>query len=267
MRQCLAALASENGLLRQLLLYRFEKGEGLRGHNLGNLILTALEDLVGSEPEAIEAAAKIFRLKGKVLPISSQLVKLVAEYSTGKKIISEHNIETYKLKENETIRKLYTTPKASINPKAKKAINEADLIILAPGDLYNSIITNLIISGTKKAIIQSKAKIAYIVNLMTLTSQTHNFTAKDHLNEIEKYIGRKVDNILLNNQPIPANIIKAYQKLAEHPVQDDLSQDKRVVRQALLADSDYQKPKSDSLKRSLLRHDPNKLAKTIVNLV
>lgn len=267
MRQCLAALSSENGILRQLLLYRFERGEGLKGHNLGNLILTALEDLVGSEPEAIEAAAKIFRLKGKVIPISSQLVKLAAEYSSGKKIISEHEIETYKLKIGETIKNLYTTPKASINPKAKQAIKEADLIILAAGDLYNSIITNLIISGTKKSISQSKAKIAYIVNLMTLNSQTHNFTATDHLNEIEKYLGKKVDHVLVNNQPIPDTIIKAYQKLSEHPVKDDLGQDRRVVRKSLLANSNYQKQKSDSLKRSLLRHDPVKLASAIIELV
>ncbi|MEA3355468.1 MAG: gluconeogenesis factor YvcK family protein, partial [Patescibacteria group bacterium] len=183
MRQCLAALSPENGTLRQLLLYRFNKGKGLKGHNLGNLILTALEDLVGSEPEAIQTAAKIFKLKGRVLPISRKLVKLAATYSTNKTIISEHKIETHKLKKGETIKKLYTVPKALINPKVIQAINQADLIVLAPGDLYNSIIANLIISGTKTAIKKSNAKIAFILNLMTLNSQTHHFTAENHLSE------------------------------------------------------------------------------------
>ncbi len=267
MRQCLAALAPENGLLRKLLIYRFSKGGGLKGHNLGNLLLTALEDLLGSEPEAIAQAAKIFRLKGQVLPISKKLVKLVAHYSNGKIIISEHKIETHKLKPNETIIRLSTKPKASINPQAALVIKTADLIVLAPGDLYNSIIANLVISGAKKAIQSSKAKLAYVVNLMTLNSQTHGFTASDHLKTLEAYLTKKVDHILINNKPIPSKITKAYQKLEEYPVKDDLHHDSRVIRKPLLANSTYQKSKSDSLKRSLLRHDPKKLAKEIIKLI
>ena len=266
-RQCLAALASENGLLRQMLLYRFDKGKGLEGHNLGNLILTALEDLVGSEPEAVIQAAKIFRLKGVVYPISKNLVKLAAQYSTGKKIISEHQIEEYRLKSNETITKMYTVPEATINPEASKAIKKADLIVLAPGDLYNSIIANLVIKGTKAAIKKSKAKLVYVVNLMTLKSQTHDFKASDHVKEIEKYAGESVNHVIINKQPIPENIIKVYQGFNEFPVKDDLSKSKSVIRIPLLAKTTYTKPKSDQLKRSLLRHDPEKLAKAIINLV
>lgn len=267
MRQCLAALAPENGLLRRLLLYRFEKGKGLAGHNLGNLILTALEDLVGSEPEAVTKAAKTFRLKGKALPISNKLVKLAAKYSSGKTIVSEHKIEIHKLKEGERITGLYTVPKAAINPDTKEAILEADLIVIAPGDLYNSIIANLIIEGAKEAIKKSKSKLIYVVNLMTLNSQTQGYSASDHLQEIEKHVDRKMDYILVNNQPIPKKILKAYEKLEEYPVVDDLGKDKRVIRQPLLAKTAYQKPKSDALKRSLLRHDSEKLAKVIVGLL
>ena len=266
-RQCLAALASENGLLRQLLLYRFSKGQGLTGHNLGNLILTALEDLVGSEPEAVIQAAKIFRLKGRVYPISSQLVKLAAKYSSGKTIISEHKIETHRLAEGETIKKLYTTPAAKINSDASLAIKKADLIILAPGDLFNSIIANLVINGTKSSLVKTKAKIVYVVNLMTLNSQTHNYKASDHIKEIEKYTGRSVDHILINSQAIPSHIKKVYQKHDEYPVIDDLHKDKRVIRKSLITTLIFQKPKSDKLKRSLLRHDSNKLSKAIINLI
>lgn len=267
MRQCLAALASKNSLLRQLLLYRFNKGQGLAGHNLGNLILTALEDVVGSEPEAVAQAAKIFRLKGQILPISKHLVKLAAEYSSGRTIVSEHKIEAYQLKPGEKINKMFTIPQARINPEAAAAIKNADLLILAPGDLYNSIIANLVIKGTKKAISQSSAKLIYIVNLMTLNSQTHGFTASDHVQEIEKYAGKRMDFIIINNQPIPASILQAYQKQKEYPVIDDLADDPRLIRRRLLAKTTYQKPKSDRLKRSLLRHDPQKLAKTIIALV
>lgn len=266
-RQCLAALASENGLLRQMLLYRFNKGKGLAGHNLGNLILTALEDLVGSEPEAVIQAAKIFKLKGRILPISKKLVKLKAEYSDGQEIVSEHLIETHKLKPSQTIKKLYIVPQAQINPHAKQAILTADLIVLAPGDLFNSIIANLVIKGTKQAIKKSTAKLVYVVNLMTLNSQTHDFTAKDHLRQIEKYTGKKVNYILVNKKPIPQKIKQAYQKLDEYEVKDDLNKDPRVKRANLIAKSTYHKPKSDRIKRSLLRHHPQKLAKAIIDLI
>jgi len=266
-RQCLAALAPENGQLRKLLLYRFEKGKGLKGHNLGNLLLTALEDMAGTEPEAVIQAAKLFRLKGKVFPISKKLVKLVAKYSTGKTIVSEHKIETHKLAPGETITQMSTQPAAQINSRAAEAIKQADLIIFAPGDLYNSIIANLVISGTQSALKASKAKLVYVVNLMTLNSQTHGFTASDHVKEIEKYAGKSINHILINNQSIPASIIKVYEKFDEYPVKDDLGPNSRIIRQPLLAKSAYQKPKSDILKRSLLRHDPNKLAKILIKLI
>jgi uncharacterized cofD-like protein len=264
MRQCLAALAPNDGMLKKLLLYRFEKGNGLVGHNLGNLLLTAMEDLTGSEPEAVAETAKLFRLKGKVLPIAKTLVKLVAKYSSGEKIISEHAIETHRLEKDERIVDLTTEPEATIHADAKKAIEAADTIILAPGDLYNSIIANLVIRGTAQAIKTSRAKIFYIVNLMTLNSQTNYMSAKDHVAAIEKYCGRPVDYIIVNNEPIAETVKASYAKEGEYPVADDLAGDKRVVRGPLLAPVAYEKPKSDSLKRSLLRHDPEKLAQAIM---
>jgi uncharacterized cofD-like protein len=267
MRQCLAALAPDNSLLRQLLTYRFSKGQGLKGHNLGNLILTALEDMLGSEPEAISKAAKIFRLQGQVLPISDKLVKLKATYSNNQSITSEHKIETNRLNRGQKITNLTTQPQAQINAKAAQAIKHADIIILAPGDLFNSLIANLVILGTTKAINNSKAKIAYVVNLMTLNSQTDQFSAKNHLDTLESYLTKPVDHVIINSQPISSKIIKLYQKLDEYPVKDDLINDPRVIRKPLLASSTYQKSQTDSLKRSLLRHDPQKLAKVIVGLI
>ncbi len=267
MRQCLAALAPDNGLLRKLLLYRFEKGKGLAGHNLGNLLLTALEDLAGSEPEAVIEAAKLFRLKGKVWPISKTLVKLGAQYSDGKTIVSEHEIEIHRLGPKERISRLFTIPETTINPEAKAALEKADAIIFAPGDLFNSVIASLVIKGTQKAIKTSKAKLIYVVNLMTLNSQTNYMSAGDHVKEIEKYAGRKMDQIVINSQAVPDNIKQVYAKEVEYPVIDDLADDPRVVRREMLAKAPYRKAKSDVIKRSLLRHDPEKLAQTIINLL
>ncbi|MEK7622719.1 MAG: gluconeogenesis factor YvcK family protein [Patescibacteria group bacterium] len=266
-RQCLAALAKENGLFQKLFTYRFEKGKGIKGHSLGNLFLTALEDILGSEPAAVEQISKLFRLKGTILPISRQMVKLAAEYSDGQTIISEHKIEVHRLKKNERIVKLYTLPQALINPQAKVAIETAELVIFAPGDLFNSLIASLVVKGSRSALQRSQAKLVYIVNLMTLNSQTNYFTALDHIKELEKYSGRKIDSIIVNNQPIPPVILQAYKTQTEYSVEDNLGEDSRVIRQPLLANTPYQKPTSDSLKRSLLRHDSAKLARTIIKLI
>jgi len=265
-RQCLAALSTDGDDFRQLLLYRFDRCQGLKGHNLGNLILTALEDLLGSEPAALTAAAKIFRLKGRVLPVSLKLVKLVAEYGSGKTIKSEHQIEVNHLNGDRII-KLATEPVARVNPEVKQAILAADLITIGPGDLYDSLMANLVIKGMPLALRKTKAKLVHIVNLMTLNSQTSDMSAKDHLKVIEDYLGRSIDWIIINKQPIPKSIKQAYGRYGEFPVKDDLGQDQRVIRRRLLAGGIFQKPKGDTLKRSLLRHDSVKLAKTLVNLL
>lgn len=266
-RQCLAALAPENSRLKQLLLYRFDKGDGLAGHTLGNLILTAMEDMVGDEPGAVMETAKIFRLQGKVLPVTKALVKLVAHYSSGKIIESEHAIEAYRLAKDERIVKLITQPAATVNPDARAALLNADAIVLAPGDLFNSIISSLIIEGMSEALRQTKAKLFYVLNLMTLNSQTNYMTAADHVKTMESYTGRPVEAIIVNRQRVPEKILAAYVKELEFPVEDNLRNDPRVFREDLLADDQYVKPKSDQLKRSWLRHDPDKLAATIIKLL
>lgn len=267
MRQCLAALAPENSRLKQLLLYRFEKGRGLTGHNLGNLILTAMEDLAGNEPEAVEETAKLFRLKGRVVPVSKQRVKLVARYSGGRIIESEHKIETTRLVKGERIVSLSTKPRARINPDAAGEIAAADWLIFAPGDLFNSIIANLVIGGVRQSVAASPARMVSVMNLMTLNSQTAYFSARDHLRSLEKYAGRKMDRIVINNAPVPAPILAAYQKQGEYPVADDLAGDPRAVRRPLVAAQNYRRSISDSLKRSLLRHDPDRLARTLWTLI
>jgi uncharacterized cofD-like protein len=270
MRQCLAALSDtkQDGYLKDLLLYRFAKGEkGLRGHNLGNLILTALEDITGSESAGLQAASHIFRLKGKVLPVSLELVKLVAEYQSGKRIVSEHKIEENKLGKNDRIIKLTTQPSASINPAAKKAILSADLIILGPGDLYGSTIANLVVGGVPVAIGRSRAKIIHIVNLMTLCSQTNGFKVSDHVKELERYLGKKVSYIMLNNEKIPNSVLKLYAHKGEYPVVNDMKQDKRVVEGSFLSNQKINRSSSDPLQRSLIRHSSDKLAEKIIKLL
>ncbi len=269
LRQCIAALADEekDRYLTRLLLYRFTKGKGLKGHNLGNLILTALSDIYGSETKALEIVNAIFHLKGKVFPISLTPVKLVATYSSGQRIISEHQMEEYGLKEGERIVKLEVTPPAVISPLAKKVILESNYIIFGPGDLFGSTIANLVIDKVKETLIKTKARLIMIMNLMTLKSQTGGMTAKDHLVTLEKYLGRPLDYIIINSQPISQEVKEWYRQQGEHPVEDDLGKDKRVIRAALIDEKRYQKSSADPLKRSLLRHHSFKLAMVISGIV
>jgi uncharacterized cofD-like protein len=270
MRQCLVALSDErvDGYLKDLLLYRFDKGEkGLKGHNLGNLILTALEDLTGSESSGLVAASKIFRLRGNIYPVSLKLVKLAAKYHSGKTIVSEHAIEENQLKNGDRIEKLFTVPSATVNPKAKEAITKADLIILGPGDLYGSTIANLVIEDVSRAIRLSRAEVIYFVNLMTNKSQTDHYRASDHLNEVERYLGKKIDNILINTGRIPNDVLRSYAHKGEYPVIDDLGGDKRVIRSDILSARKIKKATSDPLKRSLIRHSTDRVAKEIIKLL
>lgn len=267
MRQCLAALADGKNqqMVRDVLLYRFEKGEGLKGHNLGNLILTALEDLADSPAQAIEIASKIFRIKGQVLPVSEDNVNLMIKYENGKTAYGEHILDVAEAG-GQKITQISLDQPAKLYSKAKQVLLEADLIIIGPGDLYASLIPNLIVDGFAATLAQSKAKMLYIVNLMTHYSQTNNMSAQDHVDEITKYAGKKPDYVLLNNGKISDQILAAYRQSNETPVKDDLPQDKNIIREDLVSKIKVSKDKADELNRSLLRHDSSKLRKLFERL-
>jgi uncharacterized cofD-like protein len=269
LRQSLAALARENdqSWIRELLLYRFNQGEGLKGHNLGNLILTALQDLSGSTPKALEIAGEVFRLEGKILPVTCENVDLVIEYEDGTFIIGEDNLNP-EHGGGKKIKKVRLSPKASIYGKAYEQISKADYIVIGPGDLYASILPNFVVSGTKKALLTSKAKIIYIVNLMTRYTQTHNYTARDHVEELSRYTGKYPDLVIVNTEKVPAKILKAYEEEKGYPVLDDLSEDNyRVIRSDLLSVAKVKKNSGDVLKRSLIVHDQKKLTEILLDLV
>lgn len=272
-RQCLIALAEnqeESFLLRQLFSYRFEKGEeGLRGHNLGNLLLTALTEILGGELQAIGSIEKLMNIKGHVFPVSLTKCDLVAEYENGTKIVGEHLIDEPHFPHDGRLRitKLYTEPKPKTYGRVTQAMKEADLILMGPGDLYTSLIANLVISGMSKAISKSKAKLVYVVNLVTKFGQTYDMSAQQHVDEIAKYAGREPDYVLMNNSDLPKDILKRYEGENAYPTKDDLGDGNNVIRTNLLAREEIITPKGDVLKRSLIRHDGVEIAKVVANLL
>jgi uncharacterized cofD-like protein len=268
LRQSLAALATADGeeWIRKILLYRFDKGQGLQGHNLGNLLLTALQDMTGDTAQALEIAERVFRLDGQVIPVTKENVQLEIHYQDGGTAVGEHILDQTPDQPRQ-ISHITLQPPASIHPAAQKALLEADLIVIGPGDYYASLLACLVPEGMAATLQKTKAQVVYNVNLMTRLTQTHNMTAQDHVRGIERVIGRKIDWVVLNSQSISAHVLAAYQQEHEFPVRDDLGQEKRVVRAALLSDEVFIKPEHDTAHRSLLRHDPNKIGQVLYQLL
>ncbi len=270
-RQCIVALSGgENSsfqdLMRKLFRYRFEKGGGIRGMTFGNLFMTALSDILGDQMEAIRKTQKILKVKGKVIPVTSSNSTLVAVYENGLEVRGEHQIDEPKHDGTLRIEKIYLDPPSFANPEAVAAVESADLIVIGPGDLYTSLMVNLVVDGIAESVSSARARIVYIVNLMTSFGETYGFRASDHIRVVENYIkGRPLDYVLINSSSLPKDIVKEYEKENEFPVEDDLkdSSSYKVIRADLLDARRVVKSKADVLKRSLIRHDGDKVAKII----
>lgn len=273
LRQCMVALASQNSskLLRNLFTYRYNQGTGISGMTFGNLFMAALTDIHGSQEKAIKAICKLLDVKGEIIPVTYDETHLVARYDNGKQVLGEHVIDEpdedlckHKIVEIS----VFTIAKA--NPRVVQSIKQADLIVLGPGDLYTSIICNLVIGGVAKAISQSKAKKVFVMNLMTRYGQTTDYLASDHLYELEKYLGKgNVDICLINKtKKFPRGVLARYKEENARQVKDDLSGGSvKVIRKNLVSNNIYEKAKADKLTRSLIRHDSAKLAKAVMSLL
>src|SRR3989338_247097 len=192
-RRALVALSySNNKILSELFNYRFQEGSGLSGHSFGNLMITALERITGSFNRAIEEASKILSVQGRVLPVTLGKTKLFAELEDDRVIEGESNIDIPKHGGSIKIRKVWLQPQPSINPEAKKIILSADGIIIGPGDLYTSLVPNLLLKGMRQTLQQARGKKIYFVNLMTKFGETECFKASDFLKIVEKYLGKNV---------------------------------------------------------------------------
>lgn len=268
-RQALVALsdnAEEQELLRDLFLYRFDKGEsGLKGHNLGNLLLIALSEITGSEAAAIEAASKILDVRGIVLPVSENHSCLVATYEDGSEVRGESAID--KLPETDAYKKITSLtldPELTLYEKAHDAIVAADYIVFGPGDLYTSIVPNILVHGFTDAVAESSAKLIYVANLMSKHGQTNAMSVQDHVAELESYLNSSIDIVVINNEPIPEKLLEVYAGKHEIPVVDDYQGE--AVRTPMLSEAPPQS-QADVVRRSLVRHDSQKLAEAIISLI
>lgn len=269
LRRLMATLSNNKSILTNMLLYRFAKGE-LKGHALGAIMLTALIDITGSTEKAILEMKKILNIKHDILPSSLKKTTLCAKLANNKIIKGENKIDEVigfngKLK----IKELFLEPPVAINPKAKKAIINSDVIIIGPGDLHTSILPNILVAGAKKAIKESKAKIIYVCNIMTKFGQTNNFKVSDFVSEIESYLGKKIlDYIIYNTKKPTMEILKAHKNEDFVKIdKENFSNEHKYIGANLISKKVHQKSPGDILKRSIIKHDPQKIEKVLLSII
>jgi len=241
-RRAILALADE-GLeqnVRALLSYRFpaRNGSSLDGVNMGNLLLTALTEITGSLPQAIDEMCAWYGVKGKVLPVSLDDAHIKVKLSDGSFLLGEKYIDTRSIDDERKIVGVDLEPEAHLYVEVYEELITADKIVLCPGDLYTSLLPNMIVKGFTDALKESRGELIYIPNIMTKKSETGGFTASDFVKTVEKYLdGKKIDTVVVNDAEIPADILESYKEQKSEPVlvNGELEQlAKRVIKADLI---------------------------------
>lgn len=259
-RRSLVALSAASRSLRRLFDFRFKDG-ALDGHNFGNLFLTALEKSEGSFRQAVLTASQLLNVKGRVIPVTLSNIRLHAELEDGQVISGETNIDIPKHNPKLKIKKVFIKPAGYPNRHALEAIKNADLIVIGPGDLYTSLVPNFLVRGVVKAIQNSRARKILICNLMTKNGETNGYSVIDFLETIDGYLGKDIINYVLVNSKKPGYVrLKRYAEENCEVVVLPKDYKEKLNKTVIL--------KADILSKSgLIRHDPKKLARQILNLV
>lgn len=270
-RQCLVAL-SDSSKVRDLFEYRFDTGT-FSGHSFGNVLLTALEKITGDFSEAVETASDILRIRGTVIPATLDNVRLKMEWEDKSLVLqNERVIDEEFFRYDPRKAKLSLTPSPISNPMAIAAIEQADIVVVAPGDLYTSLGPLLVIDGIGEALKRTKAKTFYVANLVSKHGQTDGFTVSDHAAEIERFAGTDFLDYVLYNEAAPsAQVAKRYEEEGGYITVADtgeLSSRKYTAVGGNFLGKMAQANQGDTLigKRSLIRHDADAVAKLILEL-
>ena len=258
--KCILALSPHQALARTILLKRFTKDRRLRGHNAGNMLLTMLSRYTGSFTSGVQALGEILDVQGRIFPVTTDKATLVAELGDGRRIFGEQAIDVPESGPREKIRSVYLVPhhanQVKVYPPVLTAIGKAAMIILGPGDLFTSILPNLIVPGVTEALQTTRAPIYYVLNLMTKYAETHRFKARDFVIELEKVMGRRLDGIVYNTAMPDAELKQAYAQQKAELVKVDQSdgwwQDRHLMAADLLDTTG-----------GIMRHDAGKLAAVI----
>lgn len=253
-RNCLAALSNDEQMITQLFKYRFSGAGGLDGHSFGNLFITALADITGSFESAIAESGKVLSVSGRVLPSTLHDVKLVAD------MVLPNSLNQVRVQGESRIpkmagrvRRVWLEPNdAPAFPPTLKAILNADMIVVGPGSLYTSLLPNLLVQDLLGAIRASRALKVYICNIATQSGETDVYTCHDHVQALEEHVGEDVFNVILCNDNYEGQLNEGSQFVQA----DERTLSDPRTHCADLSDVSYP-----------WRHDSNKLAKTLIEIL
>lgn len=256
-RNVLAALAEVEPLVEKLLQHRFENGNGLSGHSLGNLLLAGMTSITGDFARGISEISKVLNVRGKVLPAANQSVVLHAEMDDGSIISGESKIPLAKKK----IKRVFVTPESITPlPESITAIKSADMIVIGPGSLYTSVLPNLMVPQIVEAMNEATAKKIYICNVMTQGGETDHYTAADHVQALFDHCGQRIiDYILVNSQQVPCEIKYRYADEGSQPVTFDRKRLEEMNIQII--DDEFIK-----YENTYIRHDAMKVSRLLLSL-
>ncbi|OGM28805.1 hypothetical protein A2962_04975 [Candidatus Woesebacteria bacterium RIFCSPLOWO2_01_FULL_39_61] len=272
-RRCILALMEDDEqqkVAQRLFDDRLEKSDGFfKGHSLGNLIGARLDHIFHGQDRGTDAERTLFRISAKILPATLTNLQLVGITKEGINIEGETNLD-YRSRRSDfdpkdPIVRIHFHTRADPNPRVLKAIKDADKIVFAPGDLFTSILPHLLIDGVKEAISSSKAKLCFVLNLTTKPGETDAFNASDYLEKLVFYLGdrNRLDYIIVNTKVLRGEIVNIYKSVGQELIKVDEKRCKSLAPKAKIAKAklgDY------SRKEHLLRHNSEKLAKTILRL-
>ncbi len=270
-RQCLVALSEASEELRTLFNYRYPAGGTWEGHSFGNLFLSTVEMTTNDFGEAVKLASKVLNIRGKVVPMTLTNCKLVMDLD-GDRTIGQYKIEETPFNAKQHPPQLWLEPKAVINPDAKRAISKADLIVIAPGNLYASLMPALLVDGVKEALVTAAAPVAYVCNLINKPHHTAEFAVHDYVSELERFIGQgTIDAVLYNTMMPSRNQLEKYALDGEFPVVVDEQALRNTHYQAIggrfLAQKGAKRDDNDTfIHRSLIRHDARAVAMRLIDL-
>lgn len=252
-RNCISALAEDEGVMGRVLSHRFAGAGGLEGHSLGNLILAGLTEMCGDMETASSFLSSFLAVKGRVIPVTAEDVNLRAIMKDGSSVFGESQIS----KSPVPVDRIELVPGLSeASEAAVEAVEKADLLVFGPGSLYTSIIPNLMVGGILDAVRRNRGKKVYISNVMTQQGETKNFTAADHVKALFRHgLEGLLDVVIANNSSVSRDITDAYRAEGAEPVVFDgekITEMGLEARGLDLLDS-----------RKVVRHNPELLAAAV----
>lgn len=263
-RRSLVALSNAPQIMNEIMTYRFRKANCFKGHNFGNLLLTVLNDITGSMSDAVKTLSDILNINGIVLPVSSTESTLCALFEGGRTIKGESNIDLGRGRPASLhIKDCWHEPESKGDMSAYSAIINSDIVTIGPGDLFTSVITNLLIKDIREAITKTRAEKVYICNLMTKPGETTNYDAFDHIKDILKYLKEDcLDYIVISdNERLSMDSMLRYSRKKQFPVKvGDVKSIRKITKaKIIIADVAHE--------TELIRHDNDKMRNVMAGII